>query len=207
MSDAIRSDLDLLTKSRYTMHRKTPTKKFPSIITVFSAPNYLDVYHNKGAIIKYKNKNITIRYVCFESKRTDSNDWADNLMHHHIPIGCPTSWTVSRGHCLLSARRSRRCCSPFCRCALRKSWKAPGRPQTKKNAYACSMTKTILEPLADRHCRKTKSLNDDKRSRTRSLLLERCSASSRSFGAYFVSSLSFRLTDLASERKPRTRRN
>lgn len=45
----------------YTMHRKTPTKKFPSIITVFSAPNYLDVYHNKGAIIKYKNKNITIR--------------------------------------------------------------------------------------------------------------------------------------------------
>ncbi|KAI0338315.1 Metallo-dependent phosphatase [Trametopsis cervina] len=45
----------------YTMHRKTPTKKFPSIITVFSAPNYLDVYHNKGAVIKYKNKNITIR--------------------------------------------------------------------------------------------------------------------------------------------------
>ncbi|KAI0696638.1 Metallo-dependent phosphatase [Cytidiella melzeri] len=45
----------------YTMHRPTATKKFPSIITVFSAPNYLDVYHNKGAVIKYKNKNITIR--------------------------------------------------------------------------------------------------------------------------------------------------
>ncbi|KAJ7838383.1 Metallo-dependent phosphatase-like protein [Mycena olivaceomarginata] len=43
------------------MHRKTPTKKFPSVITIFSAPNYLDVYHNWGAILKYTNKNITIR--------------------------------------------------------------------------------------------------------------------------------------------------
>jgi serine/threonine-protein phosphatase 2B catalytic subunit len=43
------------------MHRKTPTKKFPSVITIFSAPNYLDVYHNRGAILKYANKNITIR--------------------------------------------------------------------------------------------------------------------------------------------------
>ncbi|KAJ7820762.1 Metallo-dependent phosphatase [Mycena olivaceomarginata] len=59
----------------YTMHRKTPTKKFPSVITIFrcvarvfsspthttQAPNYLDVYHNRGAILKYANKNITIR--------------------------------------------------------------------------------------------------------------------------------------------------
>ena len=43
------------------MFRKTPTKKFPSVITVFSAPNYLDVYHNRGAVLKYANKNITIR--------------------------------------------------------------------------------------------------------------------------------------------------
>ena len=43
------------------MHRKTPTKKFPSVITIFSAPNYLDVYKNRGAVIKYKDKNITIR--------------------------------------------------------------------------------------------------------------------------------------------------
>lgn len=37
--------------SRYMMYRKTPTKKFPSVITVFSAPNYLDAYHNRGAVI------------------------------------------------------------------------------------------------------------------------------------------------------------
>lgn len=45
----------------YTMHRKTPRKGFPAVITIFSAPNYLDVYHNRGAVIKYANKNITIR--------------------------------------------------------------------------------------------------------------------------------------------------
>lgn len=48
-------------RPRYLMYRKTPTKRFPSVITVFSAPNYLDVYHNRGAVIKYANKNITIR--------------------------------------------------------------------------------------------------------------------------------------------------
>ncbi|KAI0281767.1 Metallo-dependent phosphatase-like protein [Russula aff. rugulosa BPL654] len=45
----------------YAMFRKTPTKKFPSVITVFSAPNYLDAYRNRGAILKYANKSITIR--------------------------------------------------------------------------------------------------------------------------------------------------
>ncbi|KAJ7289147.1 Metallo-dependent phosphatase-like protein [Mycena rebaudengoi] len=45
---------------QYTMYRKT-LKMFPSVITLFSAPNYLDVYHNHGAILKYANQNITIR--------------------------------------------------------------------------------------------------------------------------------------------------
>lgn len=43
------------------MYRKTSTKKFPSLITVFSAPNYLDAYHNRGALIRYKDKSMTIR--------------------------------------------------------------------------------------------------------------------------------------------------
>ena len=42
------------------MFRKIPTKKFPSVITVFSAPNYLDVYHNQGAVLKYTSKSITV---------------------------------------------------------------------------------------------------------------------------------------------------
>ncbi|KAI0780365.1 Metallo-dependent phosphatase [Trametes elegans] len=60
----------------YTMHRKTPTKKFPSVITIFSAPNYLDVYHNRGAVIKYKNKSITIR----QYNATSHPYWLPNFM-------------------------------------------------------------------------------------------------------------------------------
>ena len=32
----------------YRMYRKTKSTGFPSVITIFSAPNYLDVYNNKG---------------------------------------------------------------------------------------------------------------------------------------------------------------
>src|SRR5882757_704765 len=62
--------------SSYMMYRKTPTKKFPSVITVFSAPNYLDVYHNRGAVIKYANKNITIRQYNYSSHPY----WLPNFM-------------------------------------------------------------------------------------------------------------------------------
>lgn len=34
--------------NRYRMYRKSQTTGFPSLITIFSAPNYLDVYNNKG---------------------------------------------------------------------------------------------------------------------------------------------------------------
>lgn len=32
----------------YRMYRKSQATGFPSLITIFSAPNYLDVYNNKG---------------------------------------------------------------------------------------------------------------------------------------------------------------
>lgn len=34
-------------RRRYRMYRKSQTTGFPSLITIFSAPNYLDVYNNK----------------------------------------------------------------------------------------------------------------------------------------------------------------
>ena len=34
------------------MYRKNQTTGFPSLITIFSAPNYLDVYNNKVSIIR-----------------------------------------------------------------------------------------------------------------------------------------------------------
>jgi hypothetical protein len=39
-----------MTKRRYRMYRKTKATGFPAVITIFSAPNYLDVYNNKGLI-------------------------------------------------------------------------------------------------------------------------------------------------------------
>lgn len=43
------------------MYRKTKTTGFPSVMTIFSAPNYLDVYNNKAAVLKYENNVMNIR--------------------------------------------------------------------------------------------------------------------------------------------------
>ncbi|TFY59728.1 hypothetical protein EVJ58_g5604 [Rhodofomes roseus] len=45
----------------YRMYRKTRTTGFPSVMTLFSAPNYLDVYNNKAAILKYESNVLNIR--------------------------------------------------------------------------------------------------------------------------------------------------
>ncbi len=44
----------------YKMYRKS-AKGFPSVITLFSAPNYLDAYNNKGAILRYEENVMNIR--------------------------------------------------------------------------------------------------------------------------------------------------
>jgi len=35
------------------MHRWNGVSDFPVVITIFSAPNYCDIYNNKGAVIKF----------------------------------------------------------------------------------------------------------------------------------------------------------
>merc|ERR1712025_226643 len=45
----------------YRMYRKSQTTGFPSLITIFSAPNYLDVYNNKAAVLKYDSSTMNIR--------------------------------------------------------------------------------------------------------------------------------------------------
>ncbi|KRX24743.1 Serine/threonine-protein phosphatase 2B catalytic subunit 2 [Trichinella nelsoni] len=45
----------------YRMYKKSQATGFPSLITIFSAPNYLDVYNNKAAILKYENNVMNIR--------------------------------------------------------------------------------------------------------------------------------------------------
>ncbi len=38
----------------FKMHRWNGKSDFPAVITIFSAPNYCDVYNNKGAVIKFE---------------------------------------------------------------------------------------------------------------------------------------------------------
>ncbi|KAI1315458.1 3',5'-cyclic-nucleotide phosphodiesterase (PDEase) (3':5'-CNP) [Mortierella claussenii] len=45
----------------YRMYRKTKSTGFPSVMTIFSAPNYLDMYNNKAAVLKYENNVMNIR--------------------------------------------------------------------------------------------------------------------------------------------------
>jgi serine/threonine-protein phosphatase 2B catalytic subunit len=45
----------------YRMYRRNDTTSFPAVMTIFSAPNYLDVYNNKAAILKYEDNVMNIR--------------------------------------------------------------------------------------------------------------------------------------------------
>jgi serine/threonine-protein phosphatase 2B catalytic subunit len=45
----------------YRMYKQNPKTSFPSVITIFSAPNYLDVYGNKAAVMIYAENSMNIK--------------------------------------------------------------------------------------------------------------------------------------------------
>lgn len=45
----------------YRLYKNATDSEFPALMTIFSAANYVDVYKNKGAILKYDGKVLNIR--------------------------------------------------------------------------------------------------------------------------------------------------
>ena len=89
------------------MYRKSQTTGFPSLITIFSAPNYLDVYNNKVrsplVLLLHLTTMFTFRLLC-SSMRTM---WWTSGSSTAAPTrtGYQTSWTCSPGPCLLLGRK------------------------------------------------------------------------------------------------------
>ena len=51
----------LLSCRRYRLYKKNVLTGFPSVICIFSAPNYCDAYNNKAAIIRFNHNMMNIR--------------------------------------------------------------------------------------------------------------------------------------------------
>ncbi|CAO3594877.1 unnamed protein product [Absidia cylindrospora] len=60
----------------YRMYRQSRSTSFPAVMTIFSAPNYLDMYNNKAAILKYENNVMNIR----QFNSTPHPYWLPNFM-------------------------------------------------------------------------------------------------------------------------------
>lgn len=58
------------------MYRQHETTQFPTLITLFSAPNYLDAYGNKGAVMRYENTVMNIR----QFQHSPHPYWLPNFM-------------------------------------------------------------------------------------------------------------------------------
>ncbi|KAJ6243904.1 serine/threonine-protein phosphatase 2b catalytic subunit 1-related [Anaeramoeba flamelloides] len=58
----------------YLMYKKNEETNFPSLITIFSSPNYAGLDQNKGAVIQYQNRSVTIK----EFKGVDHPYWLPN---------------------------------------------------------------------------------------------------------------------------------
>ena len=65
----------------YRMYRKSSLTGFPSLITIFSAPNYLDVYNNKAAVLKYEtNANRELVMNIRQFNHSPHPYWLPNFM-------------------------------------------------------------------------------------------------------------------------------
>ncbi|ORX61487.1 serine/threonine protein phosphatase calcineurin catalytic subunit Ppb1 [Hesseltinella vesiculosa] len=69
----------------YRMYRKSSETGFPALMTIFSAPNYVDVYGNKAAVLSYDKSVLNIR----QFNASPHPYWLPNFMnvfHWSLPF-------------------------------------------------------------------------------------------------------------------------
>jgi len=52
-------------KDGYKFHKTNPKSSMPSVITIFSAPNYCDAYGNRGAVLRLENNTLNLKQFNF----------------------------------------------------------------------------------------------------------------------------------------------
>lgn len=73
----------------YKMHKWNAKESFPVVITIFSAPNYCDIYNNKGALLKFDVIFGNIYQIIFTFDRTIHsifNNMDRRLIHIYYQI-------------------------------------------------------------------------------------------------------------------------
>lgn len=154
---------------RYRMYRKTRTTGFPSVMTLFSAPNYLDVYNNKAAILKYESNVLNIR----QFNSTPHPYWLPNFMDAFtwsLPFVCEKSKStdLSGGVCDSNLFQSPTCFSRCSTVAPRRSWRRVPTRRLSRHLHHQQKNRPSVGRL----------------SRTRFWLLAACLVSSHCFGTY-----------------------
>ena len=111
------------------MHKWNGEEDFPAVITIFSAPNYCDVYNNKGAFIKFEVIVYTILLIISRTIHLTYN----NLTIHNIHTYYQTLWIYSVGHCLLLLKRLWKCYSTWSKLEMKSKLEMLKKVKTKTN--------------------------------------------------------------------------
>jgi serine/threonine-protein phosphatase 2B catalytic subunit len=83
----------------FKMYNWGSSKDFPTVITIFSAPNYCDFYNNKGAVIKFKVLSFVVR---------TTHSTFNSTLKVSILTVCPTLWMSLSGVYRSFAKKSRK---------------------------------------------------------------------------------------------------
>ena len=127
------------------MHKWNGPSEFPVVITIFSAPNYCDVYNNKGAIIKFEVNNNYLVYLMILFRVIH---WTfSNLITPLTPIFYPTSWIYLPGPFHLWQKKLWKCCFMFLNKAMTLLITTIRMPYNKKKTKSAKRKKVSFHKI------------------------------------------------------------